>query len=130
MSPWPGNQWHGVGNESCDGRGRAHQLLSLCVYSVYSLHPGSCWDPGGGGPVSWSRHGPGTLLNYGKPTGAFAWKDLQSSQTRCHSLNQRVPLQTWLHSCIRGGELSHFQTRVRPRIRDLGGRGCSLIFFF
>lgn len=68
---WPGNQWHGVGNESCDGRGRPSQLLSLCVHSGHSLHPGSCRDLRGVLSAEASV-APGALLNRGKPTGAFS----------------------------------------------------------
>lgn len=125
MSPWPGNQWHGVGNESCDGRGRPHQLLSLCVYSVYSLHPGSCWDLGGvlsaGAGMapahSWTMESPlGPLLGktYRAPRHAVI-----PSINACH-----------FHGCVRGGELSHFQTRVRPHIRNLSERSSQLIFLF
>lgn len=87
---WPGNQWHGVGNESCDGRGRPSQLLSLCVRSEYSLHPGSCLDLRGVLSAEASV-APGALLNRGKPTGAFSWKGLQDFRHSHHQLNQHLP---------------------------------------
>lgn len=96
--PGHGINGSGVGNESCDGRGGPPQLLSPSVYSDCSLHPGSCRGPEGG-PVSWSRHGPGTLLNHGEPIGAAAWRGWgrqRAPRHGCHSLNQRGPLQNFL----------------------------------
>lgn len=110
----PGNQWHSVGNESCDGRGRPHQLLSLCVYSEHSLHPGSCWDLRGG-PCQ-PKPGPGTLLNHGNPAGAFLEKSLQCFRHSDHQLNQ---LQLWTEHCCRtSGELFSFQTWLCPHMRN------------
>ncbi len=87
----PGNQWHGTGNESCDGRGRPHRLLSPCVRSEYSLHPGSCRDLRGvlSAKASVAPAHPWTMES---PSGLFLEKAYRAADTHtissinlCHS---------------------------------------------
>lgn len=102
----PGNQWHGVGNESCDGRGRPHQLLSLRLLSEYSPHPGSCWDLRGALSAGTSG-APAHSWTMESPLGPFLEKVYRASDTSHHRLNQHVPLQAEL-GCCTSAELFSF----------------------
>lgn len=93
----PGDQWRAIGIKSRDGRGRPNQLPSLCVDSEYSLHPGSCWDLRGVLSAQ-ADVAPGTLVNHGKPSGAFSWKGLHGLRHSQHQLNQ--PVSLWVELCF------------------------------